>query len=59
MNYKQLKALPDKDFMRCIGVSKETFNDMVDEAKKEMPAAKTGRKRKLSIEEEVFIMLYY
>ena len=59
--YEKAKGLSDKDFKQIIGVTKETFDEMV-EILREAYAEKhkrRGRHSKLSIEDQLFMSIKY
>lgn len=61
MKYEYLKEKKEKDFRAITGVTKETFAKMVEILKEEYAKvhAKYGRERKLSIEDNLLMMLEY
>jgi len=60
MRYESAQKLTKSDFKRSYGVYPETFEAMVKVVKVErMLKKKTGRKDKLTIEDQVLITLAY
>lgn len=60
MRYESAKNLKPSDFKRSYGVHLDTFKDMVKVVKVErMLKKKTGRKDKLTIEDQVLMTLSY
>ena len=60
MRYESAKNLKNSDFKRSYGVYFDTFKDMVKVVKVErMLKKKTGRKDKLTIEDQVLMTLSY
>lgn len=61
MKYEHVNNLKDSAFRSVTGVTKETFAKMVEILKTEYAAvhAKYGRERKLSIEDNLLMMLEY
>lgn len=61
MKYEHVKKLKEPAFRAVTGVTKETFTKMVEILKAEYAAvhAKYGRERKLSIEDNLLMMLEY
>jgi Helix-turn-helix of DDE superfamily endonuclease len=60
MRYESAKNLKSSDFKRSYGVNFDTFKDMVKVVKVErMLKKKTGRKDKLTIEDQVLMTLGY
>lgn len=59
--YEKINKLKDKDFKQIIGVKKETFKVMVEILKSAyiQKHKKGGRKRKLTIEEQLLMTLKY
>lgn len=59
--YKKLDKLNDKDFKQIIGVKRETFNVMIEILKNAYIKnhKKGGRKRKLTIEDQLLMTLKY
>ena len=61
MKYNQIKNLPDEQFRRLTGVKRTTFEKMLEillEADRKKKA-KGGRKNKLSIEDQLLMVLEY
>ena len=62
MKNKKLCKLPDATFRRRTGVKKKTFTLMlkvIEKAEKEKPKKKSGRPKKLSIEDRLLMTLEY
>jgi hypothetical protein len=61
IKYYKINKLEEKDFKRVIGVKKETFEEMVKVVRcyYQEKKRKGGRKRALSIKDEILIMLEY
>ena len=57
MKYIDSKKLSDSQFKRYTGISWSTFNVMVEQVKKHVPAK--GRQAKLSLEDQVLLSLTY
>lgn len=66
MKWKTVKHFELSDFKRLVGVERSTFDKMVSEIKKskksskhKVPGKKRGPKPKLTVENELLIMLMY
>ena len=66
MKWKSVKHLQDEAFKRLVGVNKETFEKMVSEVKRiatvskhKVPGKKRGPKRRISIRDQVLMLLMY
>lgn len=59
--YCKVNKLSDEDFKRVVGVKRDTFKEMVKVVRKHYNnrKAKGGRKRNLSVNDEILMMLEY
>jgi hypothetical protein len=59
MNYEDVRNLKPSDFKRLCGVTKETFSVMCETVAEYKQANSRGRKRRLSIENQVLLTLSF
>jgi hypothetical protein len=61
MQYEEAKNLNNKQFVRLIGIKKETFKQMavILKREEELKKSKAGRKSKLSVENRLMMTLEY
>ncbi len=59
MKRESIQKLSEGQFRRITGVKRDTFNKMVELVQLKKPSGRRGRPFKLSVEEQVLMMLEY
>ncbi len=61
IKYQKVNKLSDEDFKRVVGVSRDTFKEMLQVVKKHYRQSKSkgGRKKALATTDEILLMLEY